>query len=271
MAWRRSAIRVCGPVPRHAGRHVPHSVPYPPLQALRCGVAVPVAPRALHFHAAAVQRRHRDAVRVRRHRRVLRAVETQGNASLQRVDAARGVALGSGNGTDQVIVCGTMLPWNHCDFSSDDSECVVCIDSWYHYWCVALTSVLSRCWDDVMLLLWWCAQWAIGCVLFSLGVSVKMNALLFAPALLLLLLRNLGAAKTVAHLALCGGVQVWVPVAHLTDFSTGTLHIPSLPCAIPGATGPTIPVDVPLELRVKSIRVLTGVPAQVDCELEILA
>jgi alpha-1,3-mannosyltransferase len=52
------------------------------------------------------------------------------------------------------------------------------------------------------------SQWLIGCILFSLGVSVKMNVLLFAPALLLLLLRNLGVFSTIGHLAVCAAVQV---------------------------------------------------------------
>ena len=43
---------------------------------------------------------------------------------------------------------------------------------------------------------------------FSLAVSVKMNILLFAPGLLLLLLKSFGVWWTIPRLALCGVVQV---------------------------------------------------------------
>jgi alpha-1,3-mannosyltransferase len=43
---------------------------------------------------------------------------------------------------------------------------------------------------------------------FSLGVSVKMNLLLFAPALLFLLMVKLGTLKTVWHLTICAVPQV---------------------------------------------------------------
>lgn len=52
-------------------------------------------------------------------------------------------------------------------------------------------------------------RWVAGCVLFSLGVSVKMNVLLFAPALLLLLIRNAGGwVGAIQHIALCGVIQL---------------------------------------------------------------
>jgi alpha-1,3-mannosyltransferase len=54
-------------------------------------------------------------------------------------------------------------------------------------------------------------RWVVGCVLFSLGVSVKMNVLLFAPALLLLLIRNTGGwIGAIQHIALCGIIQAVV-------------------------------------------------------------
>lgn len=51
-------------------------------------------------------------------------------------------------------------------------------------------------------------QWAIGCLLFSLGVSIKMNVLLFAPALLIILLYENGILNTAAYLLLCLLVQI---------------------------------------------------------------
>ncbi|XP_034943126.1 lethal(2)neighbour of Tid protein [Chelonus insularis] len=51
-------------------------------------------------------------------------------------------------------------------------------------------------------------RWFWGSVMYSLAVSVKMNILLFAPALLIAYLCNLGLLKTMFHLAVCGTVQV---------------------------------------------------------------
>ncbi|KAL3805109.1 hypothetical protein HJC23_003337 [Cyclotella cryptica] len=54
-----------------------------------------------------------------------------------------------------------------------------------------------------------CDAWALGCVVFSLAVSIKMNVLLFAPGLLLLLLqRNGSLLGTIRHLAICAVVQI---------------------------------------------------------------
>uniref|UniRef100_A0A182NJW7 dolichyl-P-Man:Man5GlcNAc2-PP-dolichol alpha-1,3-mannosyltransferase n=1 Tax=Anopheles dirus TaxID=7168 RepID=A0A182NJW7_9DIPT len=51
-------------------------------------------------------------------------------------------------------------------------------------------------------------RWTLGSVMLSLGVSVKMNILLFAPAILLLYITNLGWLKTVLQLAVCGLIQL---------------------------------------------------------------
>lgn len=51
-------------------------------------------------------------------------------------------------------------------------------------------------------------KWTLGSLFFSLGVSVKMNVLLFAPAILMFYLTNLGYAKTILQLIVCGVVQL---------------------------------------------------------------
>uniref|UniRef100_A0A1I7Y3U4 dolichyl-P-Man:Man5GlcNAc2-PP-dolichol alpha-1,3-mannosyltransferase n=1 Tax=Steinernema glaseri TaxID=37863 RepID=A0A1I7Y3U4_9BILA len=53
-------------------------------------------------------------------------------------------------------------------------------------------------------------QWFLGCVLYSLAVSVKMNILLFAPALFFILLFSNGIFLTTFYLAICAAVQVLV-------------------------------------------------------------
>lgn len=51
-------------------------------------------------------------------------------------------------------------------------------------------------------------RWYLGSVLYSLAVSVKMNILLFAPALLVAYLCALGLLKTLIHLNICAFVQL---------------------------------------------------------------
>ncbi|KAG7354387.1 mannosyltransferase [Nitzschia inconspicua] len=58
----------------------------------------------------------------------------------------------------------------------------------------------------------WCfvtQRWNVGCFLFSLAVSLKMNVLLFAPGLLYLLLQN-SLIMTIPRLAICGITQLVV-------------------------------------------------------------
>jgi len=51
-------------------------------------------------------------------------------------------------------------------------------------------------------------RWYLGSVLYSLAVSIKMNILLFAPALLVAYLCTLGMFKTLIHLSICGLIQL---------------------------------------------------------------
>lgn len=51
-------------------------------------------------------------------------------------------------------------------------------------------------------------QFRVGCVLYSLGVSVKMNMFLLAPGILLVLLMGTGFAETVVCLSICAAVQL---------------------------------------------------------------
>lgn len=51
-------------------------------------------------------------------------------------------------------------------------------------------------------------RWHLGSVLYSLAVSVKMNILLFAPALLVAYLCVLGLSKTLIQLSICAFVQL---------------------------------------------------------------
>lgn len=52
------------------------------------------------------------------------------------------------------------------------------------------------------------SKWYLGSIFYSLGVSVKMNILLYAPALFFFYLTNLGFKATIVQLFICGVIQV---------------------------------------------------------------
>lgn len=66
-------------------------------------------------------------------------------------------------------------------------------------------------------------KWTIGSVLFSLGVGVKMNILLFAPGILMLYLTSLGYVKTIIQLAVCGVVQLLIGAPFLLTYPVSYL------------------------------------------------
>ncbi|XP_041658368.1 dol-P-Man:Man(5)GlcNAc(2)-PP-Dol alpha-1,3-mannosyltransferase isoform X1 [Cheilinus undulatus] len=63
--------------------------------------------------------------------------------------------------------------------------------------------------------------WTLGCGLYSLAVSVKMNVLLFAPGLLFLLLSEFGLIRTIPKLSLCAGIQVLLGLPFLLENPIG--------------------------------------------------
>lgn len=75
---------------------------------------------------------------------------------------------------------------------------------------------LLRCFNDTiaMFLLYLAVyaflrqRWALGSLIYSLGVSIKMNLFLFAPAILFLMLQSSGVVKTIGYLTICATVQI---------------------------------------------------------------
>ena len=61
-------------------------------------------------------------------------------------------------------------------------------------------------------------KWLLGCVLYSVGVSVKMNVLLFAPGLLVLLLQFHHLLHTVGYLSVCALVQLLLGLPFLLTY-----------------------------------------------------
>lgn len=61
------------------------------------------------------------------------------------------------------------------------------------------------------------SKWYLGSIFYSLGVSVKMNILLYAPALFFFYIVNLGLKKTIQQLLVCGLVQVLLGLIFLIN------------------------------------------------------
>nr|XP_022343201.1 dol-P-Man:Man(5)GlcNAc(2)-PP-Dol alpha-1,3-mannosyltransferase-like [Crassostrea virginica] len=64
-------------------------------------------------------------------------------------------------------------------------------------------------------------RWAIGCLIYSFGVSIKMNLLLFSPALLMVMMVRLGTLSTIGHLAICAAPQVVLAIPFLLENPVG--------------------------------------------------
>ncbi|KAL3995195.1 ALG3 family protein [Acanthocheilonema viteae] len=62
---------------------------------------------------------------------------------------------------------------------------------------------------------WISRHFLIGCIFYSLAVSVKMNVLLFSPALLFILLLNTGYWNTFKIIVLCAVIQIIVALPFL--------------------------------------------------------
>ena len=60
-------------------------------------------------------------------------------------------------------------------------------------------------------------RWSLGSLAFSLAVSVKMNILLYSPALLLAYVTILGLPHTFVQLSICAGVQVVLALPFLAS------------------------------------------------------
>ncbi|VDL81024.1 unnamed protein product [Nippostrongylus brasiliensis] len=58
-------------------------------------------------------------------------------------------------------------------------------------------------------------QWTIGCLLYSFAVSIKMNVLLYAPALFFIMLLNTGLWQTLWNLICCAVLQIAVGLPFL--------------------------------------------------------
>jgi len=63
--------------------------------------------------------------------------------------------------------------------------------------------------------------WTVGCLLYSLAVSVKMNVLLFSPGLGLVLLNKVGWRRLILLVSLCAGLQLVLGAPFLLDNPRG--------------------------------------------------
>ena len=61
-------------------------------------------------------------------------------------------------------------------------------------------------------------RWRWGCLVYSFGVGIKMNMLLYAPGVLLVLLVGCGVLETIVCLSICAGLQLALGWPFLTTF-----------------------------------------------------
>lgn len=59
------------------------------------------------------------------------------------------------------------------------------------------------------------SKWYLGSIFYSLGVSIKMNILLYAPALFFFYLVNLGLKETIKQIFVCGLIQLFLGLPFL--------------------------------------------------------
>jgi alpha-1,3-mannosyltransferase len=91
---------------------------------------------------------------------------------------------------------------------------------------------LLRCFNDgiamlllyVAVLLFLSNRWSLGCFAFSAAVSIKMNVLLFAPGLLLLLWQRFGFFGAIPKLAICASLQLLLGAPFLLTFPQQYIH-----------------------------------------------
>lgn len=61
-------------------------------------------------------------------------------------------------------------------------------------------------------------KWLLGSIFYSISVSIKMNILLFSPAILLFYIINLGILKTIYQLFICGLIQIILGLPFLLTY-----------------------------------------------------
>jgi len=121
---------------------------------------------------------------------------------------------------DEVLLTATHEIW-----SFRIAMGILCLSKRYH------SIFLLRLFNDgptmlVAYLSFWCFmnnKWNIGCFIFSLAVSLKMNVLLFAPGLLFLLIRT-SPILTIPRLAICGITQLIIGAPFLARYPISYLR-----------------------------------------------
>ncbi|XP_013148455.1 PREDICTED: lethal(2)neighbour of tid protein 2 [Papilio polytes] len=68
------------------------------------------------------------------------------------------------------------------------------------------------------------SKWNLGSIFYSLGVSIKMNIILYAPALFFFYLVNLGLKDTIKQIFLCGLIQLFLGLPFLIVAPVSYLH-----------------------------------------------
>ena len=67
-------------------------------------------------------------------------------------------------------------------------------------------------------------RYRLGCLLYSISVSIKMNMLLYSPGILLILLMANGFKETIVCLSICAITQLVLGYPFLSTYPIGNLY-----------------------------------------------
>lgn len=67
-------------------------------------------------------------------------------------------------------------------------------------------------------------KWRVGCIVYSVAVSIKMNIILFAPGLFVILVLSTGLLNTFRYIFLCAVVQLILGSPFLVSFPIAYIH-----------------------------------------------
>jgi alpha-1,3-mannosyltransferase len=68
-------------------------------------------------------------------------------------------------------------------------------------------------------------HYRLGCLLYSISVSIKMNMLLYSPGILLVLLMGNGFKETIICLSICAITQLVLGYPFLSTYPLGNFYI----------------------------------------------
>ena len=113
------------------------------------------------------------------------------------------------------------------------------------------------------------AQWTWASVWFTVALSVKMNILLFLPALGIMMLRNIGIVRTALQMGIVVTMQVRCCVAFW--WRTAMCSLTHVCVGGAGTDWCRVLGGIPMAIPIESIRTQPRVLLQMDRQLSVFA